>query len=261
MSKDNPNQADPDSELIVMEIEQPYQNHNGGAIEFGPDGFLYIALGDGGDRNDPKANGQNLGSVLGKILRIDVDHPSAGKNYGIPADNPFVDVDGALPEIYAFGLRNPWRIAFDKETGLLWAGDVGQELWEEVVLVTKGGNYGWSTREGSHAFGNRPPVEGVSAPIEPVWEYDHQIGKSITGGRVYRSSRVGDLTGKYLYADYVTGKIWALSYDPATGKATRNDQVIPENVLVLAFGEDESGEVYYLTNSSRGECIYRFNEK
>lgn len=258
MSNENPNQADPDSELVLMEIPQPFQNHNGGSIEFGPDGYLYIGLGDGGDRNDPLAAGQDRSKLLGSILRIDVDQATSGKNYGIPADNPFVDVEGARPEIYAYGLRNPWRIAFDSETGRLWAGDVGQELWEEVIVVNKGGNYGWSNREGAHPFGNRPPVEGVSAPIEPVWEYDHQIGKSITGGRVYRSSRLPELDGKYLYADYVTGKIWALSYDPATGKATSNEQVIPDSIPVLAFGEDPSGEVYYLTNSSRGECIYRF---
>jgi glucose/arabinose dehydrogenase len=258
ISKDDPNKADPDSELILMEIDQPFQNHNGGAIEFGPDGYLYIGLGDGGDRNDPHGNGQNLSTLLGSILRIDVDHPSGGKNYGIPADNPFVNSQGARPEIYAYGVRNPWRIAFDKETGKLLAGDVGQELWEEVIVVTKGGNYGWSTREGSHAFGNRPSVKGNSEPIEPVWEYDHQIGKSVTGGRVYRSSRIPQLHGKYLYADYVTGRIWALSVDPASGKATRNEQVVPDSIPVLAFGEDESGEVYYLTDSARGESIYRF---
>ena len=258
MSKENPNQADPDSELVLMEIPQPFQNHNGGSIEFGPDGYLYIGLGDGGNRNDPLAAGQDRSQLLGSILRIDVDQTSSGKNYGIPADNPFVNMEGARPEIYAYGLRNPWRIAFDRETGRLWAGDVGQELWEEVIVVTKGGNYGWSHREGSHAFGNRAPVDGVSTPIEPVWEYDHRIGKSITGGRIYRSPRLPELEGKYLYADYVTGKIWALSYDGETGKATRNEQVIPDSIPVLAFGEDQTGEIYYLTNSSRGDCIYRF---
>lgn len=260
-SKDDPNRADPDSEHILMEIDQPFQNHNGGCIEFGPDGFLYIGLGDGGDRNDPHANGQNLSTLLGSILRIDVDHPSPGKNYGIPADNPFVNTKGARPEIYAHGIRNAWRFAFDKETGTFWCGDVGQELWEEVIVVTKGGNYGWSSREGTHAFGNRPPVEGVGQRIEPVWEYDHQIGKSITGGRVYRSSRHPQLNGKYLYADYVTGRVWALSYDPATGRATRNEQVVPDSIPVLAFGEDQVGEVYYLTDSARGECIYRFESE
>jgi glucose/arabinose dehydrogenase len=257
-AKDDPNRADPDSEKIIMEIDQPFQNHNGGSIEFGPDGYLYVGLGDGGLRNDPHENGQDLSTLLGSILRIDVDHHSSGLNYAVPQDNPFVDVQGARGEIYAHGIRNAWRIAFDSETGALWCGDVGQELWEEINVITAGGNYGWSNREGTHAFGNRPTVSGVSDPIEPVWEYDHQIGKSITGGRVYRSSRVPQLSGKYLYADYVTGNIWALSYDANTGRATRNEQVVPDSVLVFAFGEDASGEVYYLTDSARGECIYRF---
>ncbi len=261
ISKEDANRVDPKSGKIVMEIDQPFQNHNGGVIEFGPDGYLYIGLGDGGFRNDPTASGQNLSSLLGSILRIDVDQTTGKRAYGIPSDNPFVSHQGARPEIYAFGLRNPWRMAFDSQSGRLWVGDVGQELWEEVNVITKGGNYGWSNREGSHPFGNRPSVEGVSTPIEPVFEYDHRIGKSITGGRVYQSKRVESLTGKYLYADYVTGKIWALSYNPETGKATRNEQVIPDSIPVVAFGEDQKGEVFYLTESSRGECIYRFNKQ
>ncbi|MCO8121551.1 PQQ-dependent sugar dehydrogenase [Stieleria sp. TO1_6] len=258
VSADDPNKADPESELVLMEIDQPYQNHNGGSIEFGPDGFLYIGLGDGGDRNDPLANGQNLSTLLGSILRIDVDHPAEGLNYGIPSDNPFVDTQGARPEIYAHGVRNPWRIAFDSQTGQLWIGDVGQELWEEVNLITKGGNYGWSDREGMNNFGNRPAVEGVGKAIDPVWQYDHRVGRSITGGRVYRSDKLAELAGKYLYADYVTGVVWALTVDPNSNQATRNEQVFPDSVPVLGFGEDNQGEVYYLTNSPRGECIYRF---
>ncbi len=258
MSKDNPNKADAATERIVMEIAQPYKNHNGGSIEFGPDGYLYIGLGDGGDRNDPKAAGQDLSKLLGSILRIDVDNPSEDKGYGIPSDNPFVKTPDAQPEIYAFGIRNPWRLAFDRQTGDLWIGDVGQELWEEVNVVTKGGNYGWSNREGTNSFGNRPPVAGVSDPIDPVWQYDHRIGRSITGGRVYRNARLPELAGKYLYADYVTGVVWALSFDPETKRATANEQVIPEGVQVLGFGEDQNGEIYFFTESPRGECIYRF---
>lgn len=260
MKADNPNEADPESERIVMEIEQPFQNHNGGSMEFGPDGYLYIGLGDGGLGNDPKASGQDLNTLLGSILRIDVDSKADGKAYGIPADNPFVDSKDRQAEIYAYGVRNPWRLAFDRKTGNLWVADVGQELWEEVNLVTKGGNYGWSNREGTNAFGNRASVEGTSDPIDPVWQYDHRIGRSITGGRVYNSSRVDQLTGKYLYADYVTGKIWALSYDADAGTVSSNEEVIPDSIPVLAFGEDESGEVYYMTNSPRGECIYRFSK-
>ena len=258
VSDSDPNRADPSSETVLMEIEQPFQNHNGGCIEFGPDGYLYVGLGDGGLRNDPQANGQDLSTLLGSILRIDVDHQSPGLNYAIPGDNPFVDKSGVRPEIYAHGIRNPWRIAFDSETGRLWCGDVGQELWEEVNVITAGGNYGWGNREGTHSFGNRQSVSGVSQPIEPVWEYDHRIGRSITGGRVYRSSRLPQLAGKYLYADYVTGSVWALTYNDQSGKATGNELVLPESIPVLAFGEDASGEVYYLTNSTRGECIYRF---
>ena len=260
VAKDNPNKADPESEEILLDLDQPYQNHNGGSIEFGPDGFLYASFGDGGARNDPNANGQNRSQLLGSIIRIDVDTKSKGLPYGIPADNPFVSVKDARPEIFAHGLRNPWRIAFDKKTGRLWCGDVGQELFEEVNVITKGGNYGWSNREGTHSFGNRPDVVGVSTPIDPVWEYDHTAGKSITGGRVYNSDRVPQLKGKYIYADYVSGSIWALTYDSSTGKAVRNEQVIDKGIPVLAFGEDQNGEVYYLRDSARGESIYRFEK-
>ena len=261
VSKNNPNQADPQSEEVLLEVAQPFKNHNGGPIEFGPDGFLYIGLGDGGLRNDPHANGQDLSTLLGTILRIDVNTASGDRKYGIPADNPFVDVAGARPEIYAYGIRNPWRIAFDKPTGLLWIGDVGQELWEEVNVIQKGGNYGWNVREGTQAFGNRQADPALADPIDPVWEYDHGVGKSITGGRVYRSNRLPELAGKYIYADYVSGSVWALSYDEATGKATRNEQVIASGIPVLGFGEDPSGEIYYMIDSAQGECIYRFESK
>jgi glucose/arabinose dehydrogenase len=258
MSKDDPNKADPESEVVLLEVEQPFQNHNGGSIEFGPDGYLYVAFGDGGARNDPLAAGQDRNKLLGSIIRIDVDHQADGKNYAIPADNPFVNTPGARPEIYAYGMRNPWRIAFDKQTGRLWCGDVGQELWEEVNIIRKGGNYGWSDREGTHPFGNRPARDDVSAPIGPIWEYDHTIGKSITGGRVYRSKRLPELYGKYIYADYVSGSIWALTYDESTDSAVKNEQVIESGVPVLAFGQDANGEVYYTIDSPRG--IYRFAE-
>jgi glucose/arabinose dehydrogenase len=258
VSKDDAMVADPTSEEILLQIPQPFKNHNGGAIEFGPDGFLYVSLGDGGSRNDPKASGQNRSQLLSSILRIDVDNKTDGLPYGIPKDNPFVGVAGVRPEIYAHGFRNPWRISFDSKTGRLWCGDVGQDLWEEVNVVTKGGNYGWSNFEGSHTFGNRKKVDGVSMPIDPVWEYDHSVGKSITGGRVYNSSRLSTLNGKYIYADYVSGTIWALTYDPSTGKATRNDQLIERGIPVLAFGEDQNGEVYYMIDSVKGQSIYRF---
>jgi glucose/arabinose dehydrogenase len=259
VSKDDLNKADPDSEEVLVDIEQPFQNHNGGAIEFGPDGFLYIAFGDGGLRNDPLANGQNRSQLLGSILRIDVDNPSQGMNYGIPVDNPFINSPNIRPEIFAYGFRNPWRIAFDRATGRLWCGDVGQELWEEVDVVTKGGNYGWSQREGMHTFGNRNAVDGVGAFVDPVWEYDHSVGKSITGGRVYRSDRVPQLHGKYIYADYIRGSVWALSYNDATGQVTRNEQLIAAGIPVLAFGEDQAGEVYYSIISPKGQGLYKLD--
>ena len=172
------------------EVEHPFWNHNGGTIVFGPDGYLYIAVGDGGLADDPYGNGQNLKTLLGKILRIDVDHQDPGKKYAIPKDNPFVGQRGeAMGEIWAYGLRNPWRIAFDRQTGTLWCADVGQDLWEEIDLVTKGGNYGWNVREGVHQFG--PKADGARAEfIEPIWEYHHDVGKSITGGHVYRGKQV-----------------------------------------------------------------------
>ena len=257
MSGDDKNVADPDSGVEVLRMEQPFQNHNGGSIEFGPDGHLYVATGDGGYRNDPKKNGQDLSSPLGKVLRIDVDAGDDDRPYGIPKDNPFVAVEGARPEVYAFGLRNPWRIAFDPETGDLWCADVGQELWEEVNVIVRGGNYGWSAFEGMHPFGNEE-ANPISPPIDPVWEYDHQQGKSITGGRVVRNERVPSLSGKYLYADYVTGTVWALTYDRATGQVLRNDQLLPDSTPVLAFGQDAEGDVYYMISDVRGRCIYRF---
>ncbi len=258
---DDPNRADGASEEVLLEIDQPFKNHNGGSIEFGPDGYLYIAMGDGGFRNDPEGNGQNLATLLGSLLRIDVDRPANDKKYGIPEDNPFVGVPDARPEIYAFGLRNPWRIAFDKKTGLLWAGDVGQELWEEVNVIRKGGNYGWSVREGSYPFGNQDVDPSLPSPIGPVWEYDHGVGKSITGGRVYRGSLVPELDGKYLFADYISGGIWALTYDEAADKVTRSELVERDGIPVLAFGEDAQGEVYYMIDSSQAATIYRFESK
>lgn len=261
VSKENPNRADADSEQIVLAIDQPYGNHNGGSIEFGPDGYLYIGLGDGGSGNDPLGNGQNLENLLGSILRIDVDQTSDGKNYAIPADNPFVDQAKVKPEIYAYGLRNVWRLSFDSKTGTLYAGDVGQDLWEEVNIIKKGGNYGWSIREGTHNFGNRKQSANAK-PIEPIWEYDHRIGRSITGGVVYRGSRLPELEGMYVYADYVSGKIWALQYDEQDGKVIRNMQISSGGIPVMSFGADQDGELYYTVQTVKeGQGIYRFDKK
>jgi glucose/arabinose dehydrogenase len=257
VSKDNPNQADAAFEEELLRVEHPYWNHKGGTIAFGPDGHLYIALGDGGAGNDPHGNGQNLGVLLGKILRIDVDHKSDGKNYAIPKDNPFVSKQKARPEIYAYGLRNVWRLAFDRGTGVLWAGDVGQNLWEEINLIVNGGNYGWSIREGKNPFGQKG-ADARADIVEPIWEYDHEVGKSITGGSVYRGKQVPALTGSYIYADYVTGKLWALKYDTAKKQVVGNYSIPSPQMPVISFGEDEQGEVYFTIVTPNGQGIFKF---
>lgn len=258
VSASDPDKADPASEQIVMKIPQPFSNHNGGSIAFGHDGYLYIALGDGGGRNDPLGHGQNLGTLMGSLLRIDVDHTEVGKNYSVPKDNPFLNREGAQPEIYAYGFRNIWRLTVDRSTGDLWAADVGQDFWEEVNIVRKGGNYGWSVREASYPFNNKP-VTSADELVAPVWEYDHQLGKSITGGFVYRGTRLPELQGMYVYADFISGRLWALKYDQAQKKVTSNMSIASTGFPVLAFGEDEAGEMYYMLETVNGQGIYRFD--
>ena len=257
---DDPNRADPASERVLMTIPQPFANHNGGPMAFGPDGFLYLGLGDGGGRNDPRKTAQDLSNLMGGLLRIDVDHKDKGLEYAIPRDNPFLDRQGARPELYAYGLRNVWRLAFDSKTGLLWVGDVGQDLWEEINIIRKGGNYGWSLKEASFNFGNspKPPAD---PPIDPVWEYDHQVGKSITGGLVYRGSRLPELQGHYVYADFVSGKIWALKLNEKTGRVETNLRIPSNRMPVLAFGTDESGELYFATETVNGRGLHRFDRQ
>lgn len=258
-SKDNPNRADPDFEEEIFRIERPFWNHDGGTIAFGPDGYLYVALGDGGAANDPFNNAQNRKTILGDILRIDIDRKDEGLNYAIPKDNPFVGQDDIRPEIWAYGLRNVWRMAFDRETGALWAGEVGQNLYEEINIITKGGNYGWRLRESLHPFGN----DGVGVRkdlIDPIWEYHHDVGKSITGGLVYRGKRLPELQGAYLYADYVTAKIWALRYDTDKQRVVANQPIRDRSLPILSFGEDETGEAYLMTFSLAGQGIYRFTQ-
>ena len=255
--REDPDKADPDSEEELLRFTRPFWNHDGGTICFGPDGYLYVVAGDGGAANDPHKNGQNLKTMLGKILRIDVDGRDGGKKYGIPKDNPFVGTEGAAPEIWAYGVRNPWRIAFDRKTGWLWAGDVGQNLYEEIDLIVKGGNYGWNIREGLHPFS----VNGVGPRkelIEPIWEYHHDIGKSITGGLVYRGQRLPELEGHYVYGDYISGRIWALKYDEAKHRVVANRPLVRTNVPIFSFGEDERSEVYYLGPTLSGQGIFRF---
>ena len=232
--------GDASSESVLLEVPQPYRNHNGGMIEFGPDGMLYVALGDGGSAGDPRRHGQNLGTLLGSILRIDV---TAGDSapYAIPPDNPFVGRSGARGEIWAYGLRNAWRFSFDRETGDLWTGDVGQNALEEVDIVRRGGNYGWNEMEGSRCF--RPACDpGAFEP--PVAEYGRDSGCSITGGYVYRGQRLPGLRGVYLYADFCSGRIWGLRYDGE--RVTEQAQLARAEFQVPSFGEDEAGEVYIL---------------
>jgi quinoprotein glucose dehydrogenase len=255
VSRSNPQQADPDSEEEILRIDQPYWNHNGGTLVFGPDGYLYIGLGDGGKFNDPHMNGQNVQALLGKILRIDIDHRDAERNYAIPADNPFKGKSPlAREEVFAYGFRNVWRMSFDRATGTLWAADVGQDLWEEINIVQAGGNYGWNLREGKHRFGPAG-AEPRDDLIDPIWEYDHSVGKSITGGNVYRGQLLPALRGHYLYGDYVSGRIWALAYDAASKRVTANRPIPGENIPVVTFGEDEAGELYFSDSFGR---IFRF---
>lgn len=258
VSKDDPDRADPDSEEVLVRWKKPFWNHDGGTIVFGPDGYLYLTHGDGGAANDPFGNGQKLDTLLGKVLRIDVDRKDDGKPYGIPKDNPFVGKDGVLPEIWAYGFRNIWRMSFDTKTGKLWAADVGQNLWEEINLVERGGNYGWNPREGFHPFGLRGAKVEKKDMIDPIWEYHHDIGKSITGGHVYRGTRVKALEGMYVYADYVTGHVWALRYDEAKKRVTANHQLREGGFPVFSFGEDDRGEVYLLTSTPTGKGVFWF---
>ncbi|MEY3141994.1 MAG: Quinoprotein glucose dehydrogenase precursor [Planctomycetota bacterium] len=199
---------DPATEEVILTQSQPYSNHNGGTVAFGPDGMLYLSVGDGGAADDPHHYGQNLGTFLGKVLRVDVNKKGDnGAPYAVPADNPFVGKEGAKPEIWAYGTRNIWRMAFDPKTGQLWAGDVGQNEWEEISLIEKGGNYGWNAREGFHPFARG---KGDGPFVEPVVEYSHREGLSVTGGVVYRGTEIAGLDGVYIYGDFAYGTVWGI---------------------------------------------------
>lgn len=255
----DPDRADPSSELVLLEVPQPYSNHNGGQTSFGPDGYLYIALGDGGSAGDPQEHGQDRSTLLGAILRIDVDNPSGDRNYGIPPDNPFVAAScgpaGCREEIYAYGFRNPWRFSFDPETGALWTGDVGQNRYEEIDVVVKGGNYGWDILEGRHCY---EPSSGCEqeGTVLPVWEYAQDGGnRSVTGGFVYRGRNVPELAGKYVYGDYVSGRIWALTLDGT--EVVENTELLRMDAgSISSFGVDAGGELYVCDH--RDGRIYRF---
>jgi glucose/arabinose dehydrogenase len=255
---------DETTEEVILEQSQPYWNHNGGTVLFGPDGFLYLSLGDGGAANDPKEFGQNMKSWLAKILRIDVNRKADGKNYAVPADNPFVGKEDVLPEIWASGLRNVWRMHFDSKTGELWAGDVGQNAWEEIDLIVKGGNYGWNRREGFHGFGRVKDTEKSYAGgefIDPVVDYSHQEGVSVTGGFVYRGKNVPGLDGTYLYADFAIPKIWGLRM--MDGKPTKPKLLLrPGGSMISSFAEAPDGTLYVLSfeggqNPGQAGAIWR----
>ena len=277
VSKTNRNKIDVSTERVLLTIARPFWNHDGGCILFGPNGKLFITHGDGGSREDPKDNGQNLATLRGTILRIDVDRPTSARPYSIPHDNPFVGRRGARAEIWAYGLRNVWRMSFDRVTGELWAGDVGQDYWEEVNLITKGGNYGWRTREGFHE--SRSKKGGVLSTqhknpeklLNPVIEYphtpalakqskfnQHSHGLSITGGYVYRGKAIPALRGAYVYGDYKSGTVWA--FHQRAGKVTEYSQVIGPNPirLIASFAEDNAGEQYLLGFQGN---IYRLEAK
>jgi glucose/arabinose dehydrogenase len=244
-STSNPNQADAASERILLVVNQPFDNHNGGQLAFGPDGFLYIGLGDGGNEGDPQRNGQNLQTLLGKILRIDVDGGFApGEQYAIPADNPFTPPNG-LPEIWAYGLRNPWRFSFDSVTGMLFAGDVGQDSFEEVDIITKAGNFGWNKMEASHCFplGSSCSTAGL---VSPIMEFAHNTsgGQSIIGGFVYRGAAISGLAGAYVFGDLSSGHVWAGVQD-STGNWSKT-LVLDHSLTVSSFGQDAAGELYLL---------------
>jgi uncharacterized repeat protein (TIGR03806 family) len=235
-SNDNGATLDPSSEEILLTVEQPYTNHNGGGIAFGPDGYLYIGLGDGGSGGDPQNYAQNLDSLLGKFLRIDVN---GAKPYVVPTTNPFRN-GGGKPEIYAWGLRNPWRWSFDRATGELWAGDVGQGALEEVDRIVLGGNYGWRLKEGDQCFNPRPCSS--AGLIDPIVQYPRAEGISITGGYVYRGTAIPALVGRFLYGDFGSGRIWAVTNDPITG-AARPQLLVDTAFGISSFGELVDGEV------------------
>lgn len=241
------------TERIIIEIDQPFSNHNGGMLAFGSDGYLYIGVGDGGSGGDPKGHGQDTQTLLGNLLRLDVHPDNTDQPYAIPADNPFVDDVCCKPEIYSYGWRNPYRFSFDSETGELWVPDVGQNAIEEINKVVAGGNYGWNAYEGTLRYAKGVVIESNDLQ-QPVFEYEHNEGRSITGGYVYRGSTVPSLNGQYIYGDYASGKIWSLDLDYQGN--TRN--TLLGNVRgPTGFGETADGDVVIVTHNSG---LYRFKQ-
>ena len=258
----NADRLDPTSETKLLHVKQPFANHNGGVLGFGPDGYLFVSLGDGGSGGDPQGNGQSNTTLLGKILRIDIDRsvdvnrPAGEPDFGIPDGNPFAGaIDGSRPEIWLTGLRNPWRMSFDRATGDLWIGDVGQDAWEEVDVqragVPGGTNFGWNRMEGTHCFS---PDRNCGEPslTLPVTDYGHDLGCTVIGGAVYRGSSQPALAGGYLFGDYCTGRMWAL--DPTDSGPVAPIEVGQSGRNLSAFGEDEAGELF-ATDFSGGAIL------
>jgi len=258
VSPGNPNKADSLSEYKILEINQPYFNHNGGTLLFGLDGYLYIGMGDGGSGGDPQNNAQNLQSLLGKMLRIDINDTTPSKRYVIPPSNPFYNNPSAgREEIFSWGLRNPWKFSQDPQTGFIYAGDVGQNLWEEIDIIKNGKNYGWRILEGFQCF-NPPSGCDTSGKTMPIKAYSHNDGScSVTGGYVYRGNRRPELLGAYIYADYCSGKIWMLRYNGTS--ITSDSLLIDSPYFIATFGIDQSNELYILSYSASSK-IYRFNK-
>ena len=239
----------PASEQLILVVPQDFSNHNGGNLVFGPDGYLYLGLGDGGSGDDPNDRAQDTTNLLGAMVRIDVD---GGAPYAIPAGNPFSDKqacqggftvsDEACPEIFAWGFRNPWRFSFDRQTGQLWAGDVGQSAWEEVDRISAGDNLGWREREGAHC--NIPSTGCSTDFVDPVTEYDHSLGASITGGFVYRGTAIPDLVGWYVFGDFVSGRIFAVTADSPIG--TPPTELLDTNISIASFADGNYGELYVI---------------
>ncbi len=257
VSSTNPDSALHDSERVILTVDEPTDVHHGGQLAFGPDGYLYIGLGDGGPEYDPNNAGQDRTTMHGKILRIDVDHPANGLNYSIPPTNPYYQNSlGYREEIYAYGVRNPWKFSFDAVTGTLWLGDVGQDTREEIDTVVSGGNYGWRLMEGFICTPIlNPTCEDTAGLLLPVWDYPHDgSSKAVTGGFVYRGATIPSLVGKYVFGDYITGETWAL-----TNSSTGSDTVLPlaqEPLLIPTFGQDANGELYFASYSATA-AIYR----
>lgn len=256
VSASNQDSADTMSEQVLITQDQPYENHNGGQLAFGPDNYLYIAFGDGGSGGDPDGNGQNRQVLLGKILRIDVDNTRGSLNYSIPPDNPFINnSNGYREEVFAYGLRNPWRFSFDSLTNILWCADVGQGTREEIDLIENGKNYGWNIMEGKHCY-NSGSCNSTGLTL-PVWEYDHSDGNcSVTGGFVYHGSRVPELQGKYIFGDYCSRKISALTLNPGNDTSATILDTAAANIT--SFGTDSNEELYVVCANGK---IYTFDSK